>query len=94
MGLYNPSSPCYFCGKPLGDGDLIGFDFLEVEDCKFRPLDDGVVHLNCLSEWKLRDELVAYWNDALSQNQFLKDRKKLFVDEHGMVRIWYAYEME
>jgi hypothetical protein len=87
MGLYYCAMPCYFCRQPLGTdtANLIGFDMLLIDDQRFQHLADSVVHHSCFSKWDLRDKFIACWNEALSKNVFLKNRR-LFVDAQGIAR--------
>jgi hypothetical protein len=63
MALFNDGQLCHYCRQPMtSDQDLIGFTFLGSTNPLIRPIDDSVVHADCLSQHPQRDEIVAAWN--------------------------------
>jgi len=66
MALFRPGMPCRFCGKPMQEEeDLIGFTMVRPDRDDFlRPINDSVVHTDCLSRHPQRDQIVTAWNAA------------------------------
>ena len=92
MALFDPGTPCPYCGKPMYErDDLLGFMYVGYgRGPLLYGINDGVVHQRCLSEHPRRDEIVAAWNEAAEG--CLGPQHLLEVTRSGRVRFlsWWS----
>ena len=85
MALVDAGMPCALCGEPIAAPmyETFALTMWAIDDLRFAALADAACHQECVDQWKLRDEFMAYFNRNC--------KNQLYVDRHGHVAYRFDY---